>query len=52
MKLRDYQTRAVESVFADFEAGVRSTLIVEATGLGKTVQFSEIAKRWTSGAAC
>lgn len=34
---RDYQTRAVEAVRAQYAAGLRSTLLVLATGLGKTV---------------
>lgn len=47
MDLRDYQTRCVESVEKDLEE-VDSVLIVKATGLGKTVTFSHLAKRRAS----
>lgn len=43
MRLRDYQQRAVDAVLADLQE-VRSSLIVAATGTGKTVLFSHIAK--------
>lgn len=42
--VRDYQTRAVESVFAEWEK-VDSTLLVMATGTGKTVCVGTIAER-------
>lgn len=44
MLLRPYQIRAVESVFAEWQK-VCSTMIVLATGCGKTVCFSEIIRR-------
>ena len=46
MKLRDYQTKAIEAVEKDFES-CTSALIVIPTGGGKTVVFSHIAKRFT-----
>ncbi|MGN0843937.1 MAG: DEAD/DEAH box helicase [Kiritimatiellia bacterium] len=45
MKLRPYQNDAVASVEAEFAHGVRSTLIVLATGCGKTIVFSHLAAR-------
>ena len=45
MELRPYQNEAVASVEAEFARGVRSTLIVLATGCGKTIVFSHIAAR-------
>ena len=41
---RDYQVEDVASVFNEWKL-VRSTLGVAATGLGKTVEFSEIIRR-------
>ena len=45
MELRPYQNEAVASVESEFMRGVRSTLIVLATGCGKTIVFSHIAAR-------
>lgn len=45
MKLRPYQEKAVAAVEAEFSRGVRSTLIVLATGCGKTIVFSYLAAR-------
>ncbi len=42
--LRDYQVRAVEAAFREWET-VRSTLIVSPTGGGKTTIFGEIVNR-------
>lgn len=44
IQLRDYQSRAVESVIREWES-VRSTLFVAATGTGKTTVFTEIICR-------
>ncbi len=44
--MRPYQGECVDAVFAEFGRGVRSTLVVMATGLGKTVVFSEVCERW------
>ena len=43
MELRPYQNEAVSAVEAEFSRGVRSTLIVLATGCGKTIVFSHLA---------
>lgn len=43
--LRPYQLAAVEAVLARFRAGDQRTLLVLATGLGKTVCFTEIVRR-------
>lgn len=45
MELRPYQNEAVASVESEFSHGVRSTLIVLATGCGKTIVFSHLAAR-------
>lgn len=45
MELRDYQADALERVAAAEARGVRAQLIVAATGLGKTVMFTELARR-------
>ena len=43
--LRPYQQEAVSAVREEWAAGRRSTLLVQATGTGKTVVFAEIARR-------
>ena len=45
MQLRDYQQEAVESVFREWGSGNRRTLLVQATGTGKTIVFATIAGR-------
>ena len=45
MELRPYQNEAVDAVEREFSRGVRSTLIVLATGCGKTIVFSHLAAR-------
>jgi len=44
LKLRDYQKKAVDNVFREWET-TRSTLVVSPTGTGKTVLMCEIVKR-------
>lgn len=44
--LRWYQREAVDAVLRAFESGDRSTLVVKATGLGKTQTFCAVAKHW------
>lgn len=46
--LMDHQTEAIEAVEAQFEAGVKRTLAVLATGTGKTIIYLCIAKRWVA----
>jgi superfamily II DNA or RNA helicase len=43
--LRPYQVEAIASVEREWEAGRGKTLLVLATGLGKTTVFSEIVRR-------
>ena len=45
VKLRGYQEEAVEAVRDEWQGGHRSTLLVCATGTGKTTIFGEIARR-------
>lgn len=44
MKLRPYQVEAVAAVEREWEEGRLRTLLNQATGTGKTVEFSEITK--------
>lgn len=48
MNLRPYQNEAVESSLEKLSSGF-SSLIVLPTGTGKTVVFTEIARRWQHG---
>jgi len=45
ISLRSYQQECVDSILSSKERGVSRPLIALATGLGKTLIFSEIAKR-------
>lgn len=45
MRLRPYQSGASNSVFAEWESGIVSTLGVMPTGSGKTVCFADIIRR-------
>jgi superfamily II DNA or RNA helicase len=47
--LRDYQSDGVDAVFERFNAGSKSTLVVMATGCGKTICFAHVAARWPEG---
>lgn len=44
VELRDYQTEAKDAIFGEFARGIRSTLLVLPTGLGKTVVFGAAAR--------
>ena len=44
MELRDYQIKAVESIFNSFSEG-NNALVVACTGCGKTVIFSEVTRK-------
>lgn len=46
MQLRPYQQQAVDAILADL-ADAESTLLVCATGLGKTVTFAHVAKHFS-----
>lgn len=48
-RLRPYQREAVDAIFDEWTRSP-STLLVMATGLGKTVIFSEVVRRWEQGA--
>lgn len=45
MILRDYQSEAIEKIFAAYGRGVRSQLLAMATGAGKTVVFANLVSR-------
>ena len=45
MKLRDYQQKAEDAVFKEWQDGNASTLIVLPTGCGKTIVFASIIQR-------
>src|SRR4051812_49977785 len=45
-QIRDYQEACVAAAFRDWHAGAASTLAVMPTGVGKTVAFAELARRW------
>lgn len=45
IKLYPYQEEAVQHVLADWDAGHRRTLLVMATGTGKTYTFAEVIRR-------
>jgi superfamily II DNA or RNA helicase len=44
MKLREYQSQAVDAVMSAFNSGTQTTLVVASTGTGKTLIFGHIAK--------
>lgn len=46
--LRPYQSEAIEAVMRELARGVRATLVVAATGTGKTVTFAELARMESS----
>lgn len=46
LRLRDYQTEAIDAVFAAWAEGMKRPAIVLPTGAGKTVVFSALVKDW------
>ena len=44
MELRPYQKTAVEKIEQEWGSGKRRTLLVMATGTGKTITFGEVAR--------
>lgn len=46
LRLRDYQTEAIDAVFAAWAEDMKRPAIVLPTGAGKTVVFSALVKRW------
>lgn len=49
MQLRQYQHDCLDAIVANYQAGVRHQLCVLATGLGKTVIFSNLPARLNNG---
>ena len=49
MQLRKYQEDCLDAIVANYQAGVRHQLCVLATGLGKTVIFSNLPARLNNG---
>lgn len=45
MELRPYQKEAVDAIYREWGAGNRHTLLVMATGLGKTVTFAAVCQK-------
>lgn len=45
IELRDYQREAVDKIFEEWGSGHSRTLLVQATGTGKTVVFAEVVRR-------
>lgn len=45
MELRPYQKKAVQAVFDEWSRGMNKTLLIQATGTGKTVCFSAVAQK-------
>jgi superfamily II DNA or RNA helicase len=43
---RDYGEAAIAAAFVEFDRGIRSTLIVHATGTGKTETYLQVAERF------
>lgn len=46
LKLRQYQTESIESIFAAWERGVRRPAVKLPTGMGKTVIFASLIDQW------
>lgn len=49
MELRPYQNEAKESIFAEWEKGIRHTLLVLPTGCGKTIVFAKVTEDCVRG---
>lgn len=47
--LRPYQVESVDSVYREWDSGLRSTLVCLPTGMGKSVVFSEVMRRYNGG---
>lgn len=44
MELRPYQQEARESIFEQWDSGVKKTLLVLPTGCGKTIVFAKVTE--------
>ena len=51
MELRDYQKEAKERIFAEWEKGIKKTLLVLPTGCGKTIVFAKVTEECEIGRA-
>jgi len=49
MELRHYQNECLDAIIENYHAGIRHQLVVMATGLGKTVVFSNLPARLNNG---
>lgn len=49
MELRDYQKEAKERIFAEWEKGIKKTLLVLPTGCGKTIVFAKVTEECVRG---
>lgn len=49
LKLRDYQSEAIDAVFKAWAVGMKRPAIVLPTGAGKTVVFSALVRQFMSG---
>ena len=49
MELRHYQNECLDAIVENYHAGIRHQLVVMATGLGKTVVFSNLPARLNNG---
>ena len=45
MQLRPYQQEAKDSIFQEWEKGIRKTLLVLPTGCGKTIVFAKVTEQ-------
>lgn len=48
MELRRYQNEAIDRIFEEWQQGRRKTLLVLATGLGKTIVFCKVIERFVN----
>ena len=49
---RDYGDEAIKAVYDEFTRGIRATLLVMATGVGKTEIYLQIAERYLNENPC
>lgn len=49
MELRPYQQQAKDSIFSEWENGIKKTLLVLPTGCGKTIVFAKVAEECVKG---
>lgn len=49
LKLRDYQTDAISSLFTAWSDGMRRPAVVLPTGAGKTIIFADLIRQWQTG---